>query len=492
MKTRLLTTIVLGTCLYALPLLAGDSTVYPPFVTDDYAISFGSQMEGIPGDPALFIPIKVSFSQPIVRIQLILSYDPTLLTPTLLAPNMFFQSFTYDISLPGRIRMSIVTDLPPPPDIPPIQGDTTVAWISCRIYSCDIGYDYLTNITYYEDPQTPHPDNFIVRDNNDIINPPALSLSPGDILIWHPDYGDININTYTFEIGDAVTFLNFFMGLTEFTRRQYANSDCNRDCFQATISDLVFLLRTITGDTGQAAPLAPEIASLPVGRGTPVDAKLLLNAESTCDVYVESYKPLGGATFVFELTGDLVSVSDIVLYPSAGDMQLFYHVEGNALRVTVLDWNGNAAPVVNGKFFSIIYSSGTDVSHDAIKIESASFSDNVGVALDLGCYIDCVGKGEAEHPGINSAYELSGFPNPFNSVAMISFSLPSAGNCELVAYDMLGRRVKTLQDGYRPAGVSSVSWDGTDDSNSSVASGIYFLRLDSVTGSRTLKMFLLK
>ena len=478
--------------LCAAPSFAIDLPDPPPFVMDTYEISFGPQMEGIPGDPAFFIPINVSFSQPVVSIQLILSYDPAVLIPTLLAPNMFFQSFTYDISLPGRIRMSLVTDLPPPPYVPPIQGDTTVAWISCRVYSCDLGYDYLTHITYYDDPQTPFQDNFAVRENGNIITPPELSLIQGDIIIWHPDYGDINANTYPWEIGDAVTFFNFFMGLTQFNRRQYANSDCNRDCVQATISDLVFLLRTITGDTNRVALQLPEVTSLGVFKGTTEDARLLLGSKQSCEVLVESSRPLGGASFTFYVSGQGTLIKNIALSPMAAGMQLFYSIENEILRVTVLNLTGENAEIINGGLFTIIYDRSDNSFPDAITIASASFSDNDGFACDADYQLNCSWQVPFQLPEVNPTLELLGFPNPFNGQAAISFTLPSSGECGLAAFDMLGRKVKTVYEGYKPAGTSTVIWDGTDDGHLSVASGIYFLRLESGAGSKTLKMYLVK
>ncbi len=66
------------------------------------------------------------------------------------------------------------------------------------------------------------------------------------------------------------------------------------------------------------------------------------------------------------------------------------------------------------------------------------------------------------------------YPNPFAERTTLKYALPQTGNVRLVVYDLLGRRVTTLVDGYRDAGWYDVVWDA-----SGVASGVYFCRLES-------------
>jgi hypothetical protein len=456
-----------------------------PVITDTYQISFGPQMEAIPGDPAFLVPLRISVTQPTDIIELIFSYDPVLLTPTLLAPNMFFQSFTYDKSMPGLIRMALTTDLPPPQYIPPILGDTIFGWISFRVTTRDIGYDYLTHITYYEDPITPYPDNHIVLDNRDIIASPPLELVQGDILVWHPNYGDINLNGYPFEIGDAVLFLNYFMGLTQFSRRQYANSDCNRDGIQASISDLVFMLRRISGDTTFSAPLSStEIAGLYKLPGTTSD-QTLLPSDSHCDLTIDGDISLGGASFTIDLSGDKIKPKAVLLDSSASFMQLFCSLNDDILKVTVVNLDGRNPSFSGGKLFSIVYPG----QEGSTEIINAEFSDNEGYAATPTYRLNC---SQANSETRESSIKISGYPNPFNGRVSIAYYLPSDGNYAFSIYDILGRKTKTLFTGQRKAGSGNVLWDATSDDGLSVASGTYFFRLQGDTGWNTMKLFLLK
>jgi hypothetical protein len=72
------------------------------------------------------------------------------------------------------------------------------------------------------------------------------------------------------------------------------------------------------------------------------------------------------------------------------------------------------------------------------------------------------------------------FPNPFNSSTIISFTIPAAlanSNAELSLYDFQGRLVKRLFSQKFPAGNFATRWDGTSNTGSTVATGVYFYHL---------------
>jgi len=79
------------------------------------------------------------------------------------------------------------------------------------------------------------------------------------------------------------------------------------------------------------------------------------------------------------------------------------------------------------------------------------------------------------------------YPNPFNPVTNIEYSLPNLSNVSLIIYNLQGQVVTQLVDGEIPAGVHTVTWDA-----SNFASGIYFYRLTAGEFEQTRKMVLLK
>ncbi len=84
------------------------------------------------------------------------------------------------------------------------------------------------------------------------------------------------------------------------------------------------------------------------------------------------------------------------------------------------------------------------------------------------------------------------YPNPFNPKTTVAFSLRDPGHVSLCVFDVKGRRVRTLVDGIRGAGRHTVVWEGRDDLNVNVASGVYYCRLVTSGFVETRKMVLLK
>ncbi len=72
------------------------------------------------------------------------------------------------------------------------------------------------------------------------------------------------------------------------------------------------------------------------------------------------------------------------------------------------------------------------------------------------------------------------WPNPFNATTIIGFELPQALPLYLTVHDVLGRRVRQLHTGETlVAGSHQTVWDGRDDQNRPVGSGIYPYRIRS-------------
>ncbi len=84
-------------------------------------------------------------------------------------------------------------------------------------------------------------------------------------------------------------------------------------------------------------------------------------------------------------------------------------------------------------------------------------------------------------------------PNPFRPSTAIFFDVAgeASGPVEVAVFDVGGRRVKTLVDGPLDPGQYELRWDGRDDSGSRLASGVYFLRLETSGGRDSRKMTVL-
>ncbi len=87
---------------------------------------------------------------------------------------------------------------------------------------------------------------------------------------------------------------------------------------------------------------------------------------------------------------------------------------------------------------------------------------------------------------------LFNYPNPFNPQTNIAFTLPTSGNVSIDIYNLKGQKVKELVNDNYSSGRYSVLWDGKDDNNKQVASGVYLYKMRSGKYSSTKKMILMK
>lgn len=85
-------------------------------------------------------------------------------------------------------------------------------------------------------------------------------------------------------------------------------------------------------------------------------------------------------------------------------------------------------------------------------------------------------------------YELKqNFPNPFNPVTKIEFSILKPGMVNLEVFGITGKKAATVINKYLDAGSYGYVFDGTG-----LSSGIYFYRIQTKDFSRTMKMILIK
>jgi parallel beta-helix repeat protein len=90
---------------------------------------------------------------------------------------------------------------------------------------------------------------------------------------------------------------------------------------------------------------------------------------------------------------------------------------------------------------------------------------------------------------IPEKYELlSNYPNPFNPTTTIKYTIPKESDVQVTIYDIMGREVKTIVSSRQEAGYKEVVWNGTDNNNQKVSSGIYIYRLRA-TSTEDLKVF---
>ncbi|MCK4304863.1 MAG: hypothetical protein KAY24_11550 [Candidatus Eisenbacteria sp.] len=101
-----------------------------------------------------------------------------------------------------------------------------------------------------------------------------------------------------------------------------------------------------------------------------------------------------------------------------------------------------------------------------------------------------------DEPGGDQTIEghalLGRIPNPVQGKEAICYCLPVAGEVRLAVYDALGRRVRTLVNGFERAGYRELVWDGRDDAGTEVTAGIYLAEIQAAGRRETQRIVILR
>ena len=149
-------------------------------------------------------------------------------------------------------------------------------------------------------------------------------------------------------------------------------------------------------------------------------------------------------------------------------------------------WQTIASSVSNGGILPWLVT-GYDAQNVRVRV-SAEIAPDVNDISDGDFTLYEEAEQSVTDQAIPARFDLTkAFPNPFNNMTTISFSLPKSGDTRLEIFDSRGYLVTTLVAGQVSAGTHSIQWDARQN-----ASGTYFYRLRSGDRSETRRLVLLK
>ncbi len=130
-----------------------------------------------------------------------------------------------------------------------------------------------------------------------------------------------------------------------------------------------------------------------------------------------------------------------------------------------------------------IYDEGQEGPEDLVEVGEPGEHRWQDFMADFAISVDDDSKSELPSRSVLA----QNFPNPFNPITKISFDLPRGSHVRLDVINVSGQRVAVLVNENLSPGLNSVMWDG-----SSVASGVYYYRLETENSIETKKMVLIK
>lgn len=119
--------------------------------------------------------------------------------------------------------------------------------------------------------------------------------------------------------------------------------------------------------------------------------------------------------------------------------------------------------------------------------------DGDGIAIiDMGCYefgADSVSTNQHQIPYID--YQLTNYPNPFNPTTIIAFSIPHTAQVSLSIFNLKGQKIKNIINSEYSKGTYNIIWNGIDDLDKPVSSGVYLYKLNVNGKTEAIKKCLL-
>jgi len=267
-------------------------------------------------------------------------------------------------------------------------------------------------------------------------NDPVYNTSFSSLLNQTVSMGDLN-QDFQMDVLDIVTIVSIIMGVVDGTDYQYFAGDFNQDG-ALDILDIVQMVSIIMGsDLSRTARPVNRAAvtndsqniNITADNGNIAGVQLTVNGDFSIESNIEGWQ-----IEYNEQTILLYTLEDV----SAKSLSLDYIGELTITEAVIADWHGNSA------------------------------------TADLQI--------TAEEFQLGGAY-----PNPFNPVTQFSYYLPTDARLHIAVYDMLGRQVADLANGYFAAGEYNAQWDGTEQ-----ASGIYLIRMTANDFTQSSKIMLIK
>lgn len=432
-----------------------------------------SPQGGVAGTPNVVIPINFLNVQTSYGVQFDFLYDPVIFTPTQVQTSNRLAGFQVYENLgdePGRLRIVAFH----------LAGQPIAAGESSLLF----------NIVGNMNAGNP-PGAYPIRFENawESISPdpsaPSVQLSTTDGVVMVDNLGDANLDT-RIDIGDVVAVVGYILGNYSFNLRQFVAGDVTTDAL-LDVFDLVGILNLIFGQPVNPSPSQPQIPTPAIVKFQ-YDASdgpygsFVLSTDAPVDIagaqvsiaYNPSVAPIGAPQVLDDAAGLSLQYKDIgsgsmtalLLYNPADAGSRIRRGSNEVLRVPLAAAPAGAPPVSLRE----IKLAATDASK--IEIESASY--------------------------LPRSFTLhQNYPNPFNPSTTIAFTISGgaeapSGQVALEVFNVLGQRVVTLLESHLAPGHYEVEWDGRDRNGNTMASGLYFYRLQADGRAETKKMVLLK
>lgn len=164
-------------------------------------------------------------------------------------------------------------------------------------------------------------------------------------------------------------------------------------------------------------------------------------------------------------------------------------------RLMAPDANGTSLDFGAGNEIQIPLDITTQTAWNLEELEVVAFIQNPATKVvyqGTKAMLNEIGAVNANSVITPAQFSMNNYPNPFNPSTTIQLNIAQDAPVQLHIYNLRGQKVTTLANEALQAGLHTFTWNGLDDDNQSVSSGMYFYKAQVGSHSQTKKMLLLK
>ena len=292
--------------------------------------------------------------------------------------------------------------------------------------------------------------------------------------------GDVNFSDDV-DITDLTVLVDFVLGITTPSEDQFRGADINRDGM-INIQDIILVVDLIFG-----TPIARSTGD---GSTDAATLSITTSPDEALNLALDCTGPVRGLQFTLSKTAADIVLGKPIVMGNNGELLLASNTNAQGeVTYVIARIDGQALDLSGEALLSIPYTVNGQ-PNKAVEIGL----NNSKLAGMHGELIPVVERSTViDFAGLPTRYALyQNYPNPFNPVTDIKFDLPDAGQVQLVIYNIAGQKIRTLVSDNLEAGFHQIRWNGRNEYNESVATGMYFYQLKAGNYHATKKMVILK
>ncbi|MFA7214262.1 MAG: carboxypeptidase regulatory-like domain-containing protein, partial [Candidatus Cloacimonadaceae bacterium] len=324
----------------------------------------------------------------------------------------------------------------------------------------------------------------------------AIPAGTHTLVASHPNYSAVT-QTGVIVVTGQTTTVNFQLPASEVVLEDGFES---YDDFATTFDPWILLdldQSTTYGFTGITFP----------GSGSAM-SYIVFNPSATVPPLEDSGVPHGGDKYAACFASTTPPNNDWMMtpmVPGGGELSFWamtfmdYGLERFKVGVSTTGTNPNDFTMITGASYVEAPLEWTEFTYDL-----SAYADqqiHIGIqCVSNDCFIFLVDDVKvtgavSNEDGVAPVYTTAlkgNYPNPFNPETNISFSMKDAGPVSIEIYNVKGQLVRKLVNDVREAGDHTVVWNGKDNNNRAVSSGIYYFKMNTGKYSSTKKMIMMK